>query len=82
MADGHAVGQRAQIFGADRVRHQPYADAPFEPPAVRGADTRGLLAAMLLGITTEVGQLRGVGVVCDREQPAVMPRIVTHIPTS
>jgi hypothetical protein len=46
--------------------------------AVAGADSSALLAAVLLSVESEEGELRGIGVVSDSEQTAVMLDVVCH----
>ena len=73
MANGSVAGQRRQA-GLVREDLSQKAQAPpsDQVPLVVGNDAGALLAAVLQGVQTEVGQPGGVGVAPDPKDPALL----------
>ena len=78
VADGHRPVQFPQLALVDRVGHQAHPGHAAERLAVGGADSGGLLSAVLLGVESEVGELGGVRVVRDAEEAAVVAYLGHH----
>ena len=76
MADRAVPGQRVEPLVREDVVHQAHALLEPEPLAVARRDARRLLAAVLQGVETEVGEVRGLGVAEDAEDAALVVEVI------
>src|SRR5262245_17860081 len=70
------AGQTAQALGAEDVGHPAHRLLQVERAAVGGRDARRLLAAVLERVETEIGDVGGLRVVPDPEEPALVVELV------
>src|SRR5262245_40535698 len=70
------AGQTAQALGAEDVGHPAHRLLQVERAAVGGRDARRLLAAVLERVETEIGDVGGLGMVPDPEEPALVVELV------
>ena len=76
MADGRAARQGCQVGLLEDLGHQPLAlDAVETPPIVDAHDAAPLLAAMLEGMQTIVGERRSAGHPVDAEHAALLVQL-------
>src|SRR5439155_1506318 len=79
-ADGAVARQAAQTLGPEHVGHPAHRLLGMEVDAVGGRDARGLLAAMLERVESEVRDVAGLRMVPDAEQPALVVEPVVLTP--
>src|SRR5881409_1982512 len=72
--------QAAQALGPEHVGHPAHRLLGMEVDAVGGRDARGLLAAMLERVESEVRDVAGLRMVPDAEQPALVVEPVVLTP--
>ena len=73
VADGAVPGQAAQALGAEHIGDPSHPLLDMEAHAVGSCDPRGFLPPVLEGIETQIGHVRGLGMVPDPEQPVAIP---------
>ena len=71
-------GRRRKRSGLNTSATQPIPFSTWKPHAVGGRDARRLLPAVLERIETQIGHVRGLGMVPDPEQPALVVELVAQ----
>ena len=80
MADRGPARQAPETLGAEHVGHPSHGLLDMERPAVGDRDPGGLLTPMLERVETQVGEVRGLRVVEDAEEAALVVELVVVQP--
>ena len=78
VADRHLADETMEDFAVKNLRDEPHAAVDAELFAIGGDDAGALLAAVLEGVETVVGQFGGAGVAVNAEDTAIMFGIMLH----